>query len=51
MKAVKRNIAEGMEKGLQITNLQNTEKMKQKGIDPAMIVECTGFSPEKMERL
>ena len=48
---LERGMKEGMKEGQQLANHQIAKTMKQKGYDLKEISECTGLSPEEIEKL
>ena len=50
-KGMKEGIKEGMKEGQQLASHQVATTMKQKGYDLKEISECTGLSPEEIEKL
>ncbi|WP_304252136.1 PD-(D/E)XK nuclease family transposase, partial [Parabacteroides gordonii] len=48
---LEKGIKEGMKEGQQLANHQIATTMKQKGYDLKEISECTGLSPEEIEKL
>ena len=48
---MKQGLEQGLQKGMQQALLKTALNMKQNGIDPTVIVACTGFSLEEIEKM
>ena len=49
--ATMRGLAEGMEKGMEKERLANAAKLKELGVDPAIISQATGLTLEEVSEL